>query len=1029
MDAERWARVKDLFNDALERPPGTRDAFLREACLGDEPLREIVAGMLAREPEAAGFLESPALRMAAGAVAAELVRRQERPGEMPHSPGPLTEPTLRSAAAAWRQSWWMALLALVFLADVLLRGWCRLFGPDGRSFTLHEHGRGLEVVDVIPGGPAALAGLRTGDVVLALDGVPLHRLSQLEVIRPNLEAGRTYRVEFERGGRVTSADLEMTRHQPAWDWGSAVLAVYLAGEVLMAALACLIAFKRPRDTLARVGAVALATLSVSLWLHNLPPGYAALWRGLPSALGAWLWVPNLSISLVGPIGLTFFALFPRPLPVARWAWALIWVPAVAHLPVDAHWTWLVVHDPTAALSQPLPQWIRSWSAAEFGLYGLAMLGAITANYVRLVDVNERRRMRVLLASGAVGTLPGLVRFVVVGVARDTAVYDFLMYGWANVVTAALFLLFPIGFAYAVLRHRLLGVRVIVRRGVQYLLARASVASLGPAIAAALAIDALAHGSEPLIDILRVRGWAYAGLAGLAVLLHTQRQRWSTAIDRRFFREHYDARHLLRDVAEQARRAGTLARAAPAVAARLEAALRPEFAAVLFRAPDAPRFGCLASSPSGLTPPAIDEGHPLVTWLRASPRTLDLSAADTDWLDQKLSPPEADRLRQARLGLLVPILMGAGGHEALLAFGLKRSEEPYTGEDIDALEAIASSLALLLEHPTPQPDALSSAFQECPQCGVCYDTGTGACALGHVPLVPVGMPRTLAGRYRLDRRLGRGGMGTVYEALDIALDRRVAVKVIRDEWVHSNDAVHRFRQEVRTAASFAHPNVVTVHDCGVEAGSRAFLVMELLDGVTLRDELRRVGRLEPRRVLELFRGACEGVEAAHRRHLVHRDLKPENLFLARGPGGVTVKLLDFGVAKLLLPPGEAAPGETEGFTDAGVLVGTVGYMSPEQLLGERPGLSWDLWALAVVAYEALAGAMPFPVSSRTAWRLLVLDGRFTPLVEHVPNAPAEWQDFFLRALAVDRTRRPASAHEFFRQLQRALEHRTVAASSR
>ena len=403
--------------------------------------------------------------------------------------------------------------------------------------------------------------------------------------------------------------------------------------------------------------------------------------------------------------------------------------------------------------------------------------------------------------------------------------------------------------------------------------------------------------------------------------------------------------------------------------------------------------------------------------------MDLAARRTDWLEQHLEATEIEQLRLARIDLFVPIAMGSENHEALLALGARRSEEPYTSEDLDSLEAITSSLGLLLDHPTPRPGHLTSAFAECPRCGTCYDTGCTACEKERAPLVQVNMPRVLAGRYRLEQRLGRGGMGKVYEAVDSALGRRVAVKVIRDEWVNNAQAAQRFRQEVRAVAGLAHPNVVTVHDYGVEAGTRAFLVMELLDGLTLRDELRRLGRLPAARVVEVFRGVCSGVDAAHRRKLVHRDLKPENIFLVRAADGDegTVKLLDFGVAKALPAPGESGPAESEAFTDAGVLVGTVGYMSPEQLLGERPDVSWDLWALAVVAYEAVTGALPFPVSSRIAWRQSVLDGRFTPLGEHTPDAPPAWRDFFTSALAVERTRRPPSAAAFFKQLEEALGH--------
>jgi serine/threonine-protein kinase len=285
-----------------------------------------------------------------------------------------------------------------------------------------------------------------------------------------------------------------------------------------------------------------------------------------------------------------------------------------------------------------------------------------------------------------------------------------------------------------------------------------------------------------------------------------------------------------------------------------------------------------------------------------------------------------------------------------------------------------------------------------------------------------LPRTLAGRYRLERRLGRGGMGTVYEATDSSLERRVAVKVIREEWVGSAEAAQRFQREARAAAGFSHPNVVTVHDYGVETGKRAFLVMELLEGVTLRDELKRRKRLELPRTLEICRGVCAAVEAAHRRQLIHRDLKPENIFLLR-PEGVdegeeTVKVLDFGIAKFLRSCDDAAATRTDFETGAGILVGTMAYMSPEQLLGENPDVSWDLWALAVVAYETLTGALPFAAASAGGWRRAVLAGSFAPVARHLKDPPAQWQTFFARCFATNGIERPRSAEEFLRHLETA-----------
>ncbi len=235
---------------------------------------------------------------------------------------------------------------------------------------------------------------------------------------------------------------------------------------------------------------------------------------------------------------------------------------------------------------------------------------------------------------------------------------------------------------------------------------------------------------------------------------------------------------------------------------------------------------------------------------------------------------------------------------------------------------------------------------------------------------------------------------------------------------SPEAAQRFQREARAAAGFPHPNVVTVYDYGVEAGTRAFLVMELLEGATLRDELRRGGGWMPARWSEIFRGLCSAVEAAHARHLIHRDLKPENIFLARGGGGggETVKVLDFGIAKFL--PGYRNRGETRalGETDAGILVGTPGYMSPEQLLGEAPACPGTCGHLPSPPTNA-DGRAPVPPSRHGRVAHAVLAG---PLRagEHLASPPAAWEEFFATLWRRPR-RTPRSAAEFLRDLERAL----------
>jgi serine/threonine-protein kinase len=274
---------------------------------------------------------------------------------------------------------------------------------------------------------------------------------------------------------------------------------------------------------------------------------------------------------------------------------------------------------------------------------------------------------------------------------------------------------------------------------------------------------------------------------------------------------------------------------------------------------------------------------------------------------------------------------------------------------------------------------------------------------------------LAGRYRLDLRLGQGGMGKVYRATDMSLNREVAVKMIRDEFFADRKAIEKFRQESQLTGSLAHPNVVTVYDFGVEAGQRIFLVMELLQGITLRQELQSKKRMDAARALELFEGICAGVGAAHARGLIHRDLKPENIFLSRKDVMEVVKITDFGIAKTLPQSAD----ETRD-TITGVVVGTMKYMSPEQLRGRLASPRWDLWALAVIAYEALCGYAPFVGEDSIMLQAAIMGTNFPPVTELLQEAPLRWQKFFESAFAHAEDERPESVAVFWNQLHDCLE---------
>ena len=337
------------------------------------------------------------------------------------------------------------------------------------------------------------------------------------------------------------------------------------------------------------------------------------------------------------------------------------------------------------------------------------------------------------------------------------------------------------------------------------------------------------------------------------------------------------------------------------------------------------------------------------------KPLALSLGDTAWVRHQLPIEERSLLIDRGIELLVPVSSQLSGDLplGLLVLGPRRSEEPYNQEDLDLLVTIAHAVGLLLERSSGDRHTLA----ECDSCGRCFDSGAEVCSYDHQPLTTARGSRLLNGRYRLERRLGRGGMGAVYAAVDDVLERPVAVKLIRDDIVGPLDLGSRFRQEARAAAGFAHPHVVRVYDFGVDRYQRPFLVMELLEGDTLRQRLASGVPLSAPETLHILRGVCSALSAAHGQGLVHRDLKPENIFLQRHASGVVPKVLDFGLAKAFdarLPVDKP----TATASSAGLLVGTLEYMAPEQVAGDDVNPGWDVWAIGVIAYEMLTATHPF-----------------------------------------------------------------------
>src|ERR671919_2866768 len=204
---------------------------------------------------------------------------------------------------------------------------------------------------------------------------------------------------------------------------------------------------------------------------------------------------------------------------------------------------------------------------------------------------------------------------------------------------------------------------------------------------------------------------------------------------------------------------------------------------------------------------------------------------------------------------------------------------------------------------------------------------------------------LSGRYRLDAQIGAGGMSTVYRALDQTLERRVAIKLMHREISSDSDQLERFRREARAVASLSHPHVVTVIDFG-EDDDHPYIVFEYVEGETLKDRLRRIGRLPVAEAVAYAIEIGRALECAHTNLLVHRDVKPQNVLI--DPEG-RAKVTDFGIAREL---------ESDGLTKTGRVLGTTDYVSPEQALGREVDARSDIYSLGVLLYEMLTGEAPF-----------------------------------------------------------------------
>jgi non-specific serine/threonine protein kinase len=265
-------------------------------------------------------------------------------------------------------------------------------------------------------------------------------------------------------------------------------------------------------------------------------------------------------------------------------------------------------------------------------------------------------------------------------------------------------------------------------------------------------------------------------------------------------------------------------------------------------------------------------------------------------------------------------------------------------------------------------------------------------------------RTIS-HYRIVGKLGKGGMGVVYKAKDTRLDREVALKFLADGIAQDQQGLERFRREAKAASALNHPNICTIYDIGEESG-KAFIVMEYLDGAALKD-LMSGHPMELDRLLEISCEIADALAEAHVKNIIHRDIKPANIFMSES--GRT-KVLDFGLAKIVVPAKEESEFRTLTVTQPGIAMGTLPYMSPEQLHGRQVDHRTDIYSLGVVLYEMATGRGPFVGSTTAELISSILRDTPKPITGFRAELPTGLQRIIERCLAKEPAERYASARE-------------------
>lgn len=679
----------------------------------------------------------------------------------------------------------------------------------------------------------------------------------------------------------------------------------------------------------------------------------------------------------------------------------------------------------------------------FILIASAIAGATWKS--RLAAPDERARSRLFVTMLAVGCAPICIEIVAetlmpaydrwIALPERTRMTGFVIYPFLLSV--------PFTTAYAIGRHSVMDVRPLSTWMIQHAVSRWSVLLLPFACLLVLTGYLVGQRHVPLQDLFSpARLPVVSALTIIGVASLVLRPRLLGAVDRLFFTEPYDATTVLGELPAKLRDASSSTDIGNVLISQIDRAvhIRSGRLMVLDRA-----NGTLEALDKSC--PNLLVESPIAVLLGTNPEILCVTDRHAGAALARLPGGQRDWLKDTNAELLIPLLGKDGELIGAIVLGGKRSGLPYSKQDRELVAAVGSSGSIAIEphlRPPRPPaagvegdrpamsgervDSAGTGAVECRECHRIFPSSESLCSRCGSAVDAIELPYMLLGKFRLSRKLGEGGMGVVYRAVDIELARTVALKTLPE--LDATLAV-RLRREARAMAALSDPGIATIY--GVEMlGKRPVLVVEYLGGGTLQDRLRS-GPLSVGETVRIGLSLSDAIGHAHTIGILHRDIKPSNIGFGRGG---TVKLVDFGLSRLFEDRRNEASGRDgtrarpEGASDivAGgsrlfdsltgsvAVIGTLPYLSPEALAKMPPDPTFDLWSLAVVLYECLTGENPFEGQDTVETTLRIQRAALPDIRDRLPASPPSVAAFFKKALAASTHRRPQCAAEMRSMLE-------------